>query len=72
MSPTAEYAGFVFPGTHYGNAPGAFVMRQLLDTNYDGWRIFNCGGMHASDGGWQGHRGNLATLTPLMEMPWRS
>ena len=49
--------GFTFPGTHYGSAPGAFVMRQLLDANYHKWKLFNCGGMHNADETWKPARG---------------
>ena len=52
-SSTDEFAGFHFPGTNYGSAAGAFVIRQLLDANYAGWTFFVCGGMHTSDSSWQ-------------------
>jgi hypothetical protein len=45
--------GFTLPGTHYGSAPEAFVMQQLLDANYGGWRFFVCGGMHKNDPSWE-------------------
>ena len=50
---TDEYAGFTFPGKHYGSSPGAFVMSQLLDANYDGRSFFVCGGMHRNDQSWE-------------------
>ncbi|KOO43074.1 upf0679 protein, partial [Chrysochromulina tobinii] len=48
-----EYAQLELPGVSYGTAKGAFLIRQLIDANYDGWSIFVAGGMHTADSSWQ-------------------
>jgi hypothetical protein len=53
LFPTGEYAQLELPGVSYGTAKGAFLIRQLIDANYDGWSIFVAGGMHTADSSWQ-------------------
>ena len=68
---SSAFEGFTFPGSNYGSAPGAYVMSQLLDANYKGFRFFVCGGMHANDPTWEaGYR--LWPLGMVMQVLKRS